>query len=416
MTMPGEREAAAPTSIWEIDDKPEQIEGLDAEGRPDPAYAASLGLLRAPFGRRALAFVCDVGFWTIAQLPLWLGAVPLLLKLATGSISPYGFINHPSFVLAIVMTAATVGITLALSIVQLALHGRRGLTIGKSIVGIRSINVKTLERPGIGAVLLRYLIVGASGIVPLLGPVLFLGSPTFDPDGRGRGLHDRATGVWLVDVRRGLNPYDDKRMRVARKVVTAEPAPERSALPSLATPRDPAAQPEYRPGTRTSAGVIGMARTHTTPEPGPQAQPQPAPTPAPAPQPQPARQPTPAPAPASAVPNPSRFALRLDTGERISVSAAILLGRNPDAAEHPGAHPIPLPDDSKSISKTHLLVRPVDIGLEIIDCYSTNGSGLIRDGVEYALTPGTPVVTVPGDTIRFGDRIAVVLNGTEEQS
>src|SRR5690606_11515865 len=264
----------------------------------------------------------------------------------------------------------------------------------------------TLERPGIGAVLLRFLIVGASGIVPLLGPVLFLVSPTFDPDGRGRGLHDRATGLWLVDVRRGLNPYDDKRMRVARKVVTAEPAPERSALPSLATPRDPAAQPEYRPGTRTSAGVIGMARTHPAPEPASQPQPQPAPVPAP----------TPAPVLASAAPNPSRFALRLDTGERISVSAAILLGRTPDAAEHPGAHPIPLPDDSKSISKTHLLVRPVDVGLEIIDCHSTNGSGLIRDGVEYALTPGAPVVTVPGDTIRFGDRIAVVLNGTEEQS
>ena len=38
--------------IWEIDDKSETIEGLDEAGRPDPAYAAALGLLPAPLGRR----------------------------------------------------------------------------------------------------------------------------------------------------------------------------------------------------------------------------------------------------------------------------------------------------------------------------------------------------------------------------
>lgn len=387
MSSSGEREAAPGSAIWEIDDKRESIEGLDAEGRPDPAYAAALGLLRAPFGRRALALVCDVGFWVLVQLPLWLGAVPLLLKLATGSISSYGFINHPSFVLGIVMAAVTTGLTLALSIVQLALHGRKGMTIGKAIAGIRSVNVRTLERPGIGAVLLRYLIVAASSIVPLLGPALFLASPTFDPDGRGRGFHDKATRVWLVDIRSGLNPYDDKRMRVARKVATAEPAPQRPVLPSLATPSDPAAQSEYRPGNRMSAGVLGMARPHAAPDPTPAA--------------------APAPAPAAA-PVPVGFGLRLDTGESIPVTDAILLGRNPDSAQHPGAHPIALPDGSKSISKTHLLVRPVDGGLEIIDCHSTNGSGLVRDGVEYAVEAGIPVTTTDGDTIRFGDRIAVV--------
>lgn len=401
MSSSGAREAAPGSAIWEIDDKRESIEGLDAEGRPDPAYAAALGLLRAPFGRRVLALVCDVGFWVLAQLPLWLGAVPLLLKLATGSISSYGFINHPSFVLGIVTAAVTVGLTLALSIVQLALHGRKGLTIGKAIAGIRSVNVRTLERPGMGAVLLRYLIVAASSIVPLLGPAVFLASPTFDPDGRGRGFHDKATRVWLVDVRNGLNPYDDKRMRVARKVVVAEPAPERPVLPSLATPSDPAAQSEYRPGSRMSAGVLGMARPHAAPDPAPTSASVPPPASAPAPTP--------------AAPSPVGFGVRLDTGESIPVTAAILLGRNPDAAQHSGAHPIALPDGSKSISKTHLLVRPVDGGLEITDCHSTNGSGLIRAGVEYAVEAGIPVTTTDGDTIRFGDRTALVIR-TEEHA
>ncbi|HYP72796.1 MAG TPA: RDD family protein, partial [Microbacterium sp.] len=235
--------------IWEVDQRERSVEGIGPDGRPDPAYAAALGLVRAPFGRRALAFACDVAIWLVLQLPLWLGAVPLLLKLATGSISTYGFVNHPDFVLAVVMAAVSVVLMLVYAIVQWVLHGRKGVTIGKAIAGIRSVNVRTLARPGMGAVLLRLIIVGAFGLVPVVGPVAVLVSPTFDPRGRGRGWHDSATGLWLVDVRTGLNPYDEKRMRIARKTVAAEPVAERSELPSLATPRDPAVQPEYRPGT-----------------------------------------------------------------------------------------------------------------------------------------------------------------------
>ena len=54
-------------------------------------------------------------------------------------------------------------------------------------------------------------------------------------------------------------------------------------------------------------------------------------------------------------------------------------------------------------------VRPVAGGLEITDCHSTNGSGLVRDGVEYVVTAGSPVVTTDGDTIRLGDRVAAVV-------
>ncbi|MEY2849445.1 MAG: hypothetical protein RI885_2112, partial [Actinomycetota bacterium] len=246
--------------IWEIDEREKAVEGVDAAGRPDPAYAAAVGLVRAPFGRRTLSLACDAAIWIVLQLPLWLGAVPLLLKLASGSISAYGFVNHPDFVLGIVTAAVSVVLSLVFVIVQLVLHGRRGLTVGKVVTGIRSVNVRTLERPGMGAVLLRYLLVMASGVVPGVGPTLILLTPTFDPDGRGRGWHDRVTGVWLVDTRRGLNPYDEKRMRIARKTAKIDPLPERSELPSLATRRDPLAQPEYRPGSRTSAGVLGVSR------------------------------------------------------------------------------------------------------------------------------------------------------------
>ena len=439
--------------IWEVDEKKPTIEGLDAQGRPDPAYAAALGLLRAPFGRRALAVTTDVTIWLILLLPFLVGATPLLLKLATGAISPYGFLNHPDFLLAVVMASISTLLGLVYLVVQLVLHGTKGVTIGKAVAGIRSVNVRTLARPRVGAVLLRFLIVVAAGVVPLLGPAFILISPTFDPEGRGRGLHDKATGIWLVDVRKGLNPYEEKRMRVARKVVKAEPNLGRSALPSLATPTDPEAQPEYRPGSRVSAGVLGMARPHeaherpavgqslatstaqtpveagrpvlggyriaggenaTPPVVAPPASVRSASAP-PAVSPPPAPQPAPAPAPRRPPPAPvqpeseARFGLRFDSGESIPISAPVLLGRNPDATDYPGASAIALADDSRSLSKTHMLVRPVDGGLEIVDCRSTNGSGVIRGGTEYGVAAGTPTLATDGDMIRLGDRVAAVV-------
>lgn len=431
--------------IWEVDQRERSVEGIGPDGRPDPAYAAALGLVRAPFGRRALAFACDVAIWLVLQLPLWLGAVPLLLKLATGSISTYGFVNHPDFVLAVVMAAVSVVLMLVYAIVQWVLHGRKGVTIGKAIAGIRSVNVRTLARPGMGAVLLRLIIVGAFGLVPVVGPVAVLVSPTFDPRGRGRGWHDSATGLWLVDVRTGLNPYDEKRMRIARKTVAAEPVAERSELPSLATPRDPAVQPEYRPGTRISAGVLGVARREAgdviaapavpatpslassapgpasvpVPAPGPASVPVPAPVAVPAPMPAvepPAPMPavqTPAPAPFAVPPAPAaprRLAIRLDTGEAIAVDGPILVGRAPDAVGHPGARPIAIADESRSLSKTHALLRPAGSGLEIVDCRSTNGCAVVRGGVEHQLEPDVPVAVHIGDQIHLGDRTAEIID------
>lgn len=449
--------SAQPT-IWEVEDKQVTVEGLDAAGRPDPAYAEALGLLNAPLGRRALALVIDYCLWLVLQLPLWLGAMPLVFKLAAGEISQYGFMNHPSFVFSVVMASLTVALSLVLGVVQLVLHSVRGFTIGKAATGIRTVNARTLAKPGLGAILLRLLIVGAAGLVPLVGQAGFLASPLFD-DRRRQGWHDKATGVWLVDVRMGLQPYDEKRMRVARKMVKAEPAPQRSALPSLATPLNPGTQPTYRPGSRISAGVLGVARPsreHTIVEPpelpptqaGPSepkpvvegyVPPAPLATPAPGTAAQPPSTPeasAPPPAatqPATAAtqhvvatgpvaaaqpqrippqpppPQPTGCALRLDTGELISLATPVVLGRNPDPQGHPGARAVPVADDSRSLSKTHLLVRPVAGGLEITDCHSTNGSGLVRDGVEYGVTPGVPVRVVLGDTVRLGDRTAVVI-------
>lgn len=438
--------------IWELPDDDRTIDGLDEYGEPDPTYAAALGMIPAPLGRRAAAAVLDGALYCLLQVPYWVFALPLLISLLMGRIGWYGFLNHPNFILAVVMASITTVLTIAFCVIELVLHGRSGVTFGKALTGIRSVNVKTLSKPGFWRVTLRALVLWGSAAV-VIGPVLFLLSPLFDPQKRGRGWHDVVGQTWLVDVRHGLHPYDEKRMRIARKTVTAAPAPRAKALPSLATEAGEGDHGEYRPAARTSAGVLGVARPHGS---GPRPvvgltglEPSEVPpvsasdaTPGRpviggylASQPD-AQEPrtsdpersrdhsaathAPDPAVASAdgplgrhsagsdrpVPASAGFVVTLDTGDRVEVTVPVVVGRMPSDAD--GARRLPVTDDSLSVSKTHLVLRPVEHGVEVVDQGSTNGTAIVHDGAERLLEPGEPAVALPGDTIRFGDRTAVV--------
>lgn len=246
--------------IWEIDEASHRIEGLDENGRARPEYAASLGLVPAPFGRRALAATIEAAVYVMLQLPMLIGVLPGLIALAA---APSGTVlGGGDLVLIVVLAAVSTVLSTAFVITQLALHGRRGVTLGKAITGIRSVNVRTLERPGFwrGAVV-RALVLWASFAVPLIGPLLVIAlSPFFDGENRGRGWPDLTGATWFVDVREGLNPYDAKRMRIARKTVATDLADVRSELPSLATPADERGAMAYIPTSRSSGGVLGAAR------------------------------------------------------------------------------------------------------------------------------------------------------------
>ncbi|ROR65983.1 RDD family protein [Agrococcus jenensis] len=502
--------------IWEIDEGRKVVEGLDEDGRPDPAYAAALGLKPAPLGRRALATTIELAIFSMLQLPYWLVALPSLVKVATGALQPYGLASHPDLVWMIIATAASAVLTIAFVVVQLVLHGRRGVTLGKALTGIRSVNVATLARPGIGRAVLRGLVLWAVFLVPVVGPVLFFASPLLDREKRGRGWLDKVGGTWFVDVNDGLDPYHDKKMRIARKTVSAAPEAAKSQLPSLATPADSLAQ-AYRPGARISSGVVGAARpqqlgteqvglasqpaadlpSHTVPgmpaggarlggyRPGElsgAAAPQPAtpqasaPAPASAPsapiggpiidsapgfaRPAPAAMPAAAAPTSSATPSaatssaatrsgapvastirdetviepdiddvddrtvrrveiaddedleatrarsagrPAVATLAFDTGDRFALTGAALVGRNPSpSAGEVVEHLLPFADDTRTVSKTHVLVTVAP--LAVVDRASTNGSAVVRGGVEQQLEPGTPFALVPGDVVRFGDR------------
>lgn len=477
--------------IWEIDDGPKAIEGLDAHGRADPAYAQALGLLPAPYGRRVLATVLELAILAVLALPGTLVGSITLLRITSGGEDPTRMLEAGELIWPIVAVAVSNALVTIFTIVQLVMHGRKGVTAGKAMVGIRSVNVRTLERPGFwrGAVV-RYLLLAASFLVPLVGTLLVVCvSPLFDPERRGRGWLDLAAATWFVDVRRGLNPYDTKRMRIARKTLTTPEAQQKAPLPSLATPVDRDAPAAYVPSGRFSGGVVGahraaapeQARPAGTPAPPAPAATSPAtpdfappaasgmvdavppplahgqlldgfasaPSPPPVapavapaaadpapPAPPQARTPTrPQPAAPDAVvrrpagasatasgaaaahPIPSddrpgtavRAVIVLDTGERVDVRGAALFGRAPAPVAGEGAvQLIQVADDTRSVSKTHLAILPARRGVIIVDRGSTNGSSLVRAGVETPLPPGDPAALQAGDIVRFGDRAMTV--------
>lgn len=101
--------------------------------------------------------------------------------------------------------------------------------------------------------------------------------------------------------------------------------------------------------------------------------------------------------------------LLLDSGEQIDVDGVLLLGRNPSVVGNlAGARAVPIADETWSVSKTHLAVRPVEQGIEVIDHNSTNGTYIWHGGAERRLVPGETALASPDDTLRFGDRTAVV--------
>lgn len=339
----------------------------------DPAYAAAIGLVPAPWGRRVLAFCLDLLLVAIVSLPLALGVVPAFLgaglAVAKGA-DPLALVRSGALSGALLWYAVGQGGLLILVLVQLILHGRRGRTVGKAICGLRSISVRTFARPGVGRALLRGLVLwAAAGLVPILGAVPFLVSPAWNV--RRRGWLDRIGGSWLVDVRRGLDPLDAKALRLARKRVDSPPVEPDAPLPSLATSRS-GSFADYLPSTRSSSGVVS-----------------PVPDPAPAWTP-------PVLGGADALTDPPRddggaasgvlAVLVLDDGARIPLRGSRVLGRSPQSLDD--AEALVVDDLSMQLSKTHALIGVDAEGAWVEDRHSANGTVLLAEQGETVLGPG----------------------------
>jgi uncharacterized RDD family membrane protein YckC len=390
-------------------DEDDIVPGLMADGRPDPAYAASLGIVHAGLGRRAASFAIDASVFIVLLLPVLIGAVPLILGMVAENPDPASWPASPDFVTAAIFYLVSQGLVSVFTIVQLALHGLTGRTVGKSILGIRSVNVATFGKPGFWRIVLRALVLSAAfTLVPYLGVIPFLLSPLWDAEKRGRGWHDRIGRNWLIDVRRGLDPFDAKALRHARRALTAPVIPEGQDLPSLAT-GTAWGGPAFVPSARSSSGVIShggddpVEEKWNAPELGARpvvaaAAPNPA---APV-----VANPAP-PGPSIAAPRPtSAVFLVFDNGLTLEVKGNGLLGRNPEPRPGESAEHLYLIDDpDRQLSKTHLGFGIDASGVWIEDRGSSNGTFVrTASGAVLALEAMKKTRIAPDVVVEIGDR------------
>lgn len=237
-----------------VTDLVEEIPGLDAEGRPDPAYAARLGLVGAGWGARSTAFVIDVLLLVVLMGPLWFGVARWVGGASSGQVV------GPRTTTVTVLLAVGGGLGLVGGIVQMAVHGQRGTTLGKSVLGLRSVDVAQFGRIGFGRVLKRVLVVAVSSVFfVVIGPYLLLISGVWDREGRGRSILDRLARCWVVDTRDGIDPFDARALRRARRALNVEAVDTEEDLLDMAT--GSACTPRF---VRSRAGVIGAGGVGST--------------------------------------------------------------------------------------------------------------------------------------------------------
>ncbi|MEJ3404463.1 RDD family protein [Rathayibacter sp. YIM 133350] len=409
----------------DLDD--EIVPGLRPDGTPDPDYAARLGLVAATPLRRSLAFATDAAVWIALSIPGLIAGVQLVSlsgELANGKVSAVTHALSGIAIPALISLAATT----VFGLVQLLLHGMRGITVGKAIAGIRSVNVARFTAPGFWRVLLRVLVLYASQLVlPLIGPAVLFASSFWDDEHRGRSWLDRIGRTWVVRTRGGLDPFDTRAMRQAKRALDAPVRTAATPLPSLATG---AGATPFAPGPRLPAGVIGAAatdaaaddwqppafsgadaRTDSAPV-APSANPPAAEVATPGSPAVEARERRTAVAPArtattATTATPITAAtLTFDDGTRLRVSGDGVMGRNPEArAGERIRHAIPVDDPSMRISKTHVSFGIDAQGFWVSDRGSTNGTLLATVGDEpHEIVAGERVHVPWGASVQIGGR------------
>ena len=210
---------------------------VQAAWQPTPVNAPILlsTIVPANYGRRVLAFLIDGAFGgvltTIIALPI--------IWIAAASVAPGSTLDLAGLPSALISLAGGL-----YPLAMLVLQAFTGFSLGKRIMGLRIVKVESLIRPGIGRMLLRGVIVGASNIVIGIGPLLVYLSPLWDPSKRLRGWHDRLSGTWVIDVTRGPNPL----AKNAGEIVDDVPAvaktrrPKAAPVPTPVAPASPVAQ------------------------------------------------------------------------------------------------------------------------------------------------------------------------------
>ncbi|SFK04595.1 RDD family protein [Cellulomonas sp. KH9] len=389
----------------------------------------------AGLGRRFLAVLVD------QVLVLVLGGGVVLVTvvraaatLQDGGAVPDGQVASPAVPPALVVTGAV--LALVVTVVQWLLHGRHGWTLGRRLLGVRTVDEHSRRPIGAGRVLVRGLVVAAGSLVLGIGQYVVLLSPLLDRTGRGRGWHDRAVGAEVLRAAPGAHVAGGRvapAAVAARQGRPATAAPDRGgdvprphgvptafrdagARGGVPAPPDalsaPAAPDSFAAPAATPTGGLVLAPLHPTRS-GPDLDTRaiPAVRSAPtlafglAPELELTR---PAPPRTDVVPEPrpgtsTGLRIALDDGRRVTVERLALVGRNPSPG--PGLQVVRVVDPSRSVSKTHLqLAVDANGGAWVVDRGSTNGTLVtLPDGGQVVCPVDHPVRLRQGAVVVFGD-------------
>lgn len=113
---------------------------------------------------------------------------------------------------------------------------------------------------------------------------------------------------------------------------------------------------------------------------------------------------------ASAPASASYAALLLDTGQSIPVNRMIVLGRAP-SPQRATDSPIPVEDQTRSLSRTHVRIAPSEGGITIEDLNSANGTrARSPNGQTHTLVPGQPIELPMNSQLLLGERLISVVD------
>jgi uncharacterized RDD family membrane protein YckC len=108
-----------------------------------------------------------------------------------------------------------------------AWQGFTGMSFGKAMLGVRSVRAGGSEAPGFGPVVVRGLIFAGTLGVAALNVIT---SATPRP-----GLHDTISGITLIDITLGTNPFGARQQPALRKTIDRSLRKVSSPVPIGAT-------------------------------------------------------------------------------------------------------------------------------------------------------------------------------------
>ena len=336
-----------------------------------------------------------------------------------------------------------VTILLEYAAVQAIMIAIRGRSIGCTLTGVVLVSAgSSMMSPSLGRSFGYVLVTTLSAIVlPVPFVSVFLGGE------RGSWMASLCSLECLTFAPRDeyaeasapVSPYSSARSRGTGGYtnfgsVTAAPSVQSSmtresqdaAQPRFAAPQDAAPRPvrampqapgrpitPAAPAQPAAPAVSAQASPYTAPA-RPQGAPLAPPTrqrPVAAP---PQGAPRSAPRPAAAKPaagtNGPHTGLLLDTGQSIPVDRTIVLGRAPSPVS-PGDVPIPVDDQTRSLSRTHVRITPTASGISIVDMNSANGTrARTPNGRTHTLVPGQPLELPLNSQLLLGERLISVVD------